>query len=69
VWCVADNDPAGEKLRARVDETVGRVVRTVYHPRVPEPFGDLDEWRRQVGSEAFAEGLFAAIDAAAGVVP
>ena len=67
IWCVADNDTAGERLRAAVDRVIGAGVGAVYQVRVPEPYADLDDWRRQAGGDAFVEGLFAAIDLAAGV--
>ncbi len=62
VYVVADNDEAGERLRADVDAKLAGIARSVWHLRVPEPHNDLDEWR-QAGPERFAAELLAVVDA------
>lgn len=52
VVLIADNDEAGEQMRARVEEELGSVGQL----RVPDEFGDLDEWRR--GSPGFVEEFY-----------
>ena len=58
VYVVADNDEAGQKMRDRLDLLLGPVVGQISHVRVPEPFVDVDEWRRGIGSNGdFAEAF------------
>jgi DNA primase len=67
VVIVGDNDEAGQKFRSRVEALLQPVVERLVHLRVPEPYKDLDDWRRACGTdepERFGHPLCAAIDAA-----
>jgi len=62
-----DNDGAGLKFRERVAQLLARAVLTVVQLHVPEPYNDLDDWRRGCGTavpELFGESLERAATAA-----
>ncbi len=63
VFLVADNDPAGEKLRAQLDALFAPLTTPLLHVRVPESYNDLDEWRRGAGADndQFDDELLAAV--------
>lgn len=44
VVVLTDADPAGDRLRAQLDEVTDRPVT---HVHVPAPAGDVDDWRRE----------------------
>ena len=46
ITVIADNDPAGQMLREKLDQELGYLVRHVY---VPEDYGDLTDWWVGVG--------------------
>ena len=45
---VGDNDGPGAKFRSRVDMALAPVVDHIVHLFVPEPYNDIDDWRRAV---------------------
>jgi DNA primase len=64
VLLVGDRDAGGERFRANIVQRLKAVAADIHHIRIPEPWGDLDEWRRGCGHERF--GLeFEAADALA----
>jgi DNA primase len=67
VVVIGDNDRAGLQFRERLGSHLGSVVGSVVHLYVPEPFNDLDDWRRWCGTsepEQFEGPLLqAALDA------
>lgn len=63
VLVIGDNDPAGEKFRARCRALLSPIVDRVIDLRVPDPYNDLDDWRRGCGTgepELFGLPLFKA---------
>jgi DNA primase len=67
VVVVADNDTAGENLRAVLDEELADLA-AVIHVRVPEQHNDLGEWYLGAGWETFCADLIGLTDAAAAAV-
>ncbi len=63
VYVIADNDPAGARLRDRLDSLLGPVVGKVLQLEVPSIFNDVDAWRRGLNcdTERFLDGLMRAM--------
>lgn len=64
VVVVADNDPAGEKLREEVNAALLDAEAVPVNVKVPEDYNDLSEWYSAAGMEDFADGLLDLTDAA-----
>lgn len=65
VTVVADNDEAGERLRAAVAERCAVVRQRCRQLRVPEPHGDVGEWWAAVTDDEFRRQWWLALAAAA----
>lgn len=65
VYVVTDNDPAGQKMRERVNLTLEATVwpDDIHHLWVPGSFKDVDEWRK-ADSSHFPDAFLAALDSA-----
>lgn len=65
VLVVADNDQAGERLRAELGKAVVAHGGRVAHVRLPADVNDLDDQRRALGcdDDAFAAWWWAAVEA------
>jgi DNA primase len=60
VLVVGDRDAAGEKFRVNLVRYLAPVAAAIHQIRIPEPWHDLDEWRRGCGHERFGLELEAA---------
>jgi DNA primase len=64
VVIVADNDPAGHKLRATLSQSLDGLAAAVIHVHVPEQYNDLGDWYLGDGWERFADNLIDSTEAA-----
>jgi len=66
VYVLADNDQAGERFRARLDDDLRPVARDVWQVAVPPEHNDVAAWRRSLDAERFDVEIMAAVEASAG---
>lgn len=66
VFVIGDNDDAGKTFRSKVTADLQSVARAVWNVQVPDRFGDVAEWCRDLDAETFDDELMAAVRRADG---